>query len=247
MQVKKHYDFNIEDSLERIKSYMTDSIDAESVSKVPTEDEMTYGNGYYVKCCAVFVDIRDSSLLTYEETKKNVSKIYRSFVSEITAVMQSLQQCKHINIVGDCVSGIFDAQNLSKDILEVFLMVARIHSVIRLLNNQLSLYDLPNIKVGIGVDYGNTLVVKAGYQGSGLDDLVWMGRVVNHAAHLGNSANKENKPIILCSNNFYNALGDVQCNQYNVGTVYCKSFLEEQLGKDRGGDFYIVYPSLHID
>jgi hypothetical protein len=51
----------------------------------------------------------------------------------------------------------------------------------------------------------------------------------------------------LCSNNFYNALGDVQCHQYNVGTVYCKSFLEEQLGKDRGGDFYIVYPSLHID
>ena len=161
--------------------------------------------------------------------------------------MQSLQQCKHINIVGDCVSGIFDAQNLSKDILEVFLMVARIHSVIRLLNNQLSLYDLPNIKVGIGVDYGNTLVVKAGYQGSGLDDLVWMGRVVNHAAHLGNSANKENKPIILCSNNFYNALGDAKCMRHNVGTESCKFFWGKQFDQDRGGDFYIVYPSLHIN
>lgn len=247
MQVFTHSQFDIDASLGRIDRYLTQAVDAETVEQVPAEKDFTFDNGYYVECCAVFVDIRDSSRLTFEDTKKNVSKIYRSFVSEITAVMQSLKQCKHINIVGDCVSGIFDTSNRQSDLLEVFLMVAKIHSIIKLLNQKLAKHDLPEIKVGVGVDYGKTLVVKAGYDGSGLKDLVWMGRVVNNAAHLCDKANKDNNPIILCSRNFYDGLGQAKCTKYNVGMVLCADFLNAVKSVDcLGGSFYMAYPEKGI-
>ena len=246
MQVGNHYQFNINDSSTRIDRYLTQAVDAETVENVPAEKDFTYDNGYYVDCCAVFVDIRKSSQLTYEDTKKNVSKIYRSFVSEITAVMQSVKQCKHINIVGDCVSGIFDTANQREDLKEIFLMVAKINSIIKVLNGKLAKRDLPEIAVGIGVDYGRTLVVKAGYQGSGLDELVWMGKVVNNAAHLCDKANKEGNPIVLCSESFYNGLGNAKCTKYKVGEVSCTYFLDVQQKDYRGGDFYMVYPDMGI-
>lgn len=240
MQVKKHYKFDIKNSLSRIRHYLTDAIDAESVKEVPKEGEITYDNGYYVSCCAVFVDIRDSSSLTYEDTKKNVSKIYRSFVSEVTAIMQCLKQCKHINIVGDCVSGVFDTANPQQDLGEIFVMIARINSIIQILNKELIKNDLPQIKVGIGADFGKTLVIKAGYQGSELDDLVWIGRVVNQAAHLCDMANKQQYPIVLCSKNFYDGLGNATCKKYRGGTALCTDFLINNNGY-YGGNFYMVY------
>lgn len=246
MQVKSHYSFDINDCSNRMDNYMTHAVDTESVQEVPNEKDFTYDSGYYVNCCAVFVDIRDSSKLTYEDTKKNVSKIYRSFVSEVTAVMQSLQQCKHINIVGDCVSGIFDTSNTQDDLQEIFLMIAKINSIIKLLNQKSAKHDLPNIEIGIGVDFGKTLVVQAGYQGSGLNDLVWMGKVVNNAAHLCNKASKDNNPTILCSNSFYQCLGTAKCTKYNVGEVLCTYFLNKCGNDSFGGDFYMVFANVGI-
>ena len=247
MQVVSHFQFDINECSKRINRYLSQAVDAETVEQVPAEKDFTFDNGYYVECCAVFVDIRDSSKLTYEDTKKNVSKIYRSFVSEITAVMQSLKQCKHINIVGDCVSGIFDTSNDKNDLREIFLMIAKIHAIIMMLNQRLKQRDLPTIKVGIGVDYGKTLAVKAGYKGSELNELVWMGKVVNNAAHLCGKANKGDYPIILCSESFYQGLGKATCTRYNTGVVFCTYFLDEKKSDCRGGDFYMVFPSMGIE
>jgi class 3 adenylate cyclase len=44
-------------------------------------------------------------------------------------------------------------------------------------------YSTP-IKVGIGMSYGRALMIKAGYNGSGIADVIYMGDVVNQAAKL---------------------------------------------------------------
>ena len=242
MQVSEHKPYNFEDSNQRIEGYLSHPVDAETVDKVPIEDRFDYNTGYYVNCCAIFVDIRDSSSLTDEDTKKNISKIYRSFVSEITALMQSYKQCKHVNIVGDCVSGIFDTSNGKKDIYSAFSVAGSIITIINSLNTKLKNHDLPQIKVGIGIDYGKTLVVKAGYKGSGLDELVWMGDVVNNAAHLCDKASKDGNPSILCSKDFYDGLGDYPCvHDSPRRQVKCTSFFE-QYTDYYGGDFYKIQP-----
>ena len=43
-------------------------------------------------------------------------------------------------------------------------------------------------------------MVKAGYSGSGLNDVIWMGDVVNSACHIANKAGRDYRdPIIVSS------------------------------------------------
>ena len=48
-------------------------------------------------------------------------------------------------------------------------------------------------------------MIQAGYSGSGINDVVWMGDVVNSASNLCNKANKDKTKVILMS-------GDIYCN-----------------------------------
>ena len=53
--------------------------------------------------------------------------------------------------------------------------------MVKILNYKLGKKGYSTISVGIGIDYGRALMVKAGYSGSGLNDVIWMGDVVNSA------------------------------------------------------------------
>ncbi|MCZ9635209.1 hypothetical protein [Rhodococcus sp. BH5] len=46
------------------------------------------------------------------------------------------------------------------------------------------------LRIGIGLDYGRALMIKAGYSGSGINDVIYMGDVVNRAAHLAHEAGR---------------------------------------------------------
>lgn len=63
----------------------------EETSSLPDRDKLTYSNGFYGLCSAVFVDIRDSSGLTEKHKRPALAKIYRSFISEMVAVLNSSQ------------------------------------------------------------------------------------------------------------------------------------------------------------
>lgn len=245
MEVKNHYSFELSKSIERMNRYLSEAEDTASVEEIPSRDEFSYDNGYYVQCCAVFIDMRHSSELTDEMSKKRAARIYRSFISEMTAVLQSFQNCKEINFAGDCVSGIFDATK-EDDIYNVFMAVAKLNSQVMLLNNRLKDYNFPEISVGIGVNYGQALVVMSGYKGSDLKDLIWTGDVVNEASHACDKAGKDGNLCIIATKEFYDKLGSMSCKRVDGQWVPCKSFLEE-LGQDYQGDFWFVEVERWID
>lgn len=164
---------------------------------IPPRSSLTYKNGFYVNVSAIFVDMRDSSSLTDDYYRPTLAKIYRSFISEVVAVMNGNLYCEEINIVGDCVSGIFrtDNEEEKNDFVETLF---KINGVISVLNCKLSKKDITTIRVGIGADYGRALMIKAGYSGSGIDEVVWMGDVVNNASKLSDKASYYfNKPILI--------------------------------------------------
>ena len=171
---------------------------------------MTYTNGFYVNCSALFVDIRNSSQLPDEHTRPKLAKLYRVYLSEIVAIMNGNNLCAEVNIVGDCVSGIFNTTEQS-NINEVFETAAQISSFIDVMNYKFEKNDIKQIEVGIGMSYGRALMIKAGYNGSSINDIVWMGEVVNEASKLasyGNNTYSDNE--IMVSNVFYDNL-----NEYN--------------------------------
>jgi hypothetical protein len=155
--------------------------------------------------------MRNSSELPDKHKRPTLAKIYRSYISEIVAIMNSNFLCKEIEIDGDCISGIYDTRYKSS-INSVFNDSAKINSLIKTLNCKYKKNSITTIKAGIGIDYGRALMIKAGYSGSGLNKIVWMGEVLNDASKLCNMANKDGNKSLLVSETIYGNL-----NEHNKG------------------------------
>jgi class 3 adenylate cyclase len=92
-------------------------------------------------------------------------------------------RCREVNIVGDAVWSVINTPT-KPDIDQVFYTACRAHSLVKALNCKLKAKGVDPIRVGIGMDWGRVLMIKAGYSGSGINDVVYMGDVVNSAAKL---------------------------------------------------------------
>lgn len=172
-------------SFARLDDILTQSqSNYEEVKELPDRDRLTYSNGFYAYCSALFVDIRDSSKLPDVYRRPALAKLYRAYISEMVAIMNGDERAREINIVGDGVWGVFNTP-LKQHIDGLFSTAARANSLVKVLNYKLDKagYSTP-IKVGIGMAYGRALMIKAGYSGSGIADVVYMGDVVNAAAKL---------------------------------------------------------------
>ena len=206
------YTYKIEDSTSRMDDILdaSDNDYSDNENNIPSRDKLTFKNGYYVDVTSIFIDIVDSSKLTDGHKRPTLAKMYRCFLSECVAIMNSYAICKEININGDCVWRVFETPNIS-DVDKVTDVAAKLNSMIRILNYKLEKKNYEKINVGIGIDDGLALMVKAGYSGSGLNDVIWMGDVVNSACHLANRAGRGLRKTILVSSKVYeNVLENTQ-------------------------------------
>lgn len=161
----------------------------EERDSLPSRDSLTYTNGFYANCSAVFVDIRKSSELPDKHTRPVLARLYRAFISEMVAVLASDPSCEEVSIVGDCVWAVYNTV-YRRDIDDVFTIACYANSMVKVLNSELEAHSMTTISVGIGMQEGRALVVKAGYEGSGMNDVIYMGDVVNRAAKLASNGNK---------------------------------------------------------
>lgn len=185
-----HIYYNFEKSLARIDEILnTQDNSYKELNTIPSRDKLTYTNGFYVNCTALFVDIRGSSSLPQQYRRPTLARIYRSYISEVIAIINGNAQCSEINVQGDCVWAIFNSP-YQNNINEVFLTAFSISSIVDVLNCKLKKRKIDPISIGIGIDYGRALMIKAGYSGSGLNEVVWMGDVVNSASNLCSYGNK---------------------------------------------------------
>ena len=182
----------------------------EEVDTLPSRDKLTFTNGFYAnKCASVFVDIRDSSSLPSTYKRPALARLYRAYISETVAILNGCVKAVEVNIVGDCVWAIYNTPYKS-DVDEVFAAIARVNSLMKVLNYKLNKAGYPTpIRVGIGASWGRALMVKAGLSGSGINDVVYMGDVVNHAARLASQGSNGwgVRPIFL-SNDIVGNLND---------------------------------------
>lgn len=203
MRSDKSISYDVSNSAQRIDNILNiDNSKFEESKSIPDRSKLTYENGYYVNVGAIFIDVRQSSTLTDEHKRPKLAKLYRSYISEVVAILNSYEDCKEINIVGDCVSGIFEGQ-YQRQIQCMANASAQINSLIKILNYKLRKKSIVEVSIGIGLDYGRALMIQAGYSGSGINDVVWMGDVVNSASNLCNRANKDKTRVILMSESVY--------------------------------------------
>ena len=214
METTTHIAYNIDTSSQRMDDILNAGNGNFSDSQsIPQRSSLTYTNGYYVNISALFIDIVGSSDMTDEHKRPTLAKMYRCFISECTAILNAHSICKEISINGDCVWGVFETP-YRENIDTVFSIAAQLNSLIKILNYKLRKKGFSEISVGIGLDYGRALMVKAGYSGSGLNDVIWMGDVVNSACHMANQAGREGRKPLIVSSCIHSNL-----NEHNQGLL----------------------------
>ncbi|WP_078959243.1 hypothetical protein OHA91_31555 [Streptomyces erythrochromogenes] len=203
-------------SARRIRDYLTGTQGSyEEVNALPDRDKLTFSNGFYANCSAIFVDIRGSSQLPDHYKRPRLARIYRAYLSELVAIFNGEPNTREINIAGDATWAVINTP-LKSDIDDVFSLGARANSMAQILNYEMkkASYEHP-IKVGIGMSWGRALMIKAGYNGSGINDVVYMGDVVNEAAKLANYGNSQwGVPAVVTSTDFHGNL-----NEHNRGLL----------------------------
>lgn len=203
-------------------------------SAIPSSDaEFTYENGIKAWVGALFVDIVDSSKL-FQSANEDTAQIIRSFCSEIISILKDDKNYQEIGIRGDCVYCIYSAPH-QEDLVEIFGHAYRINSFMTMLNKLLKANGYPTIKAGIGLGISQDLVVKAGQNGSGINDKIWIGKAVVDAAHLSGVANRNGISAIAMSPLFYNNIIKLLCEE---NPNYKKWIIAHKVGYYGNNDYY---------
>lgn len=212
--------YNFKDSLCRLDEILNASDNSyEKKNEIPKRDRLSYTNGFYVNCTAVFVDICDSSKLPSVHNRPVLAKIYRSFISEVTAIFNGNKNCREVNVQGDCVWAIFET-HCQAHFRDVLYNCAQVNSLINILNFKLQKKGYQTFNVGIGADYGRALMIKAGHKGSTINEVVWMGDVVNQASNLcAHGNNTFDNPIVI-SRAIYEKLLVTEDDRWNEWFIY---------------------------
>jgi len=190
----------------RIKDILNNKLEIIKKDEVPSEKNFTFDNGYYSWVTALFVDIRDSSNLFSNGDKEIVSKIIRSFTSEIIEILRDSDKFREIGIRGDCVYAIYTSPSQTDD-QDIVNKAYYINTFMKMINKLLKNKDYTTIKVGIGIATAKELVVKAGRKDVGINNLVWIGDAVTKASNLSSLGNKKSiKTITLCPKIYKNII-----------------------------------------
>lgn len=202
--------YNFEESKNRINSILNTSDKSfKKVDVIPARHDLTLNNGFYIdNITALFIDIRKSSELPSKYTKTILAIIYRSYISEVVAIINGNIDCAEININGDCVWGVFNAK-YQIQIDRLFLTASKISSIVDTLNCKYGKKGIEPIIVGIGISIGKVLMIKAGDSNSRINEIVWMGDVVNESSNLCSYGNRNtNDKEIMVSKSFRDNLNN---------------------------------------
>ncbi len=191
--------YDIAASITRINGILSSADTSyEDADSIPDRDKLTFTNGFYVNCCVVWVGMRESPSLTASCDRSTLAKLTRAYVSELVAVMHLSERCVEVNVHGDAVWGVFDTPH-KPHVDSAFLTAVQCRTLVKVLNCRLREHGYDSIHAGIGMHYGRALMIRAGYDGSGIDDIVFTGDVVDVARALSDeaAASQFNDPIVL--------------------------------------------------
>lgn len=189
-------DYDYKSGKKRLEEILDNEMKVIEKDELPKDDAFTFSNGYYSWVTSVFVDMRDSSELCADDDKEKISKVFRSFSSEVIEILRGDDKLREIGIRGDCVYAVYTTPYKS-DIYECADKCFYINTFMDMLNRLLKDRGLPEINVGIGISSAQELVVKAGRKDVGINSKIWIGTAVTRACHYANIGGKNGNPSIV--------------------------------------------------
>lgn len=159
-----------------------------------------------IETCVLYADIRNSTTLSRTKPKEMMARLYTAFTKSVLNIAEYHGGVVR-NIIGDRVMVLFPEKNCFENAVDTAISINTVAN--RIINKHFIGYDF---KCGIGIDYGEKLVIKAGIpkqdkERANYKNLIWISNSANIASKLTDIANKEIKQTIF----------KVTYNPYNWG------------------------------
>lgn len=169
---------------ERIDEILTTPLTISEARVVPAVNDVGFTEGKRLETAVLFIDMRGSTSLSQERYKETISKIYKAFFDGVGKVVSWKSGAYIRGFAGDRLMAVFapgdNACNWAVDAAIIMQTV-----ITKILNPKLKQKYGAVINYGIGIDYGEMMVVRAGIKGGGSNnDLVWAGNTANYASKL---------------------------------------------------------------
>lgn len=189
--------YDYKNSKANIINVLTSTTKIEESDNIPKADEnFTYDNGIYAWTGAIFIDIVDSSNLLDKKDEK-LARLMRAFTAEIITIFQDFDKYRQIGIRGDCVYAIYSVPQ-QLDIVEMFRIAYRLNTFMKMFNRIIKSYGYSEIKAGIGIGCDKDLIIKAGRNGTGINDKIWIGNAIIDACNFASEGSRNGiEPIVL--------------------------------------------------
>lgn len=191
----------LEDLQNKIDTYFKEKYEVEETTIVPSTDysKLTFGNkGLTAEFAFLFVDIRKSSKLHDTYGMANAARIYQSFHDICVRTIEQEEGAVRA-FDGDRIMGVFSGDSKCTNAVKTAMHIK--WAVSEMLNPKLT----TALNIGCGVDVGKTLITKVGKgRDTHTNDLVWVGKACNYAAHLSDCA----QGTIIISTSVYNQMDD---------------------------------------
>lgn len=197
----------IDDVKNKVNTFFKEPYKLTETKTVPSTQgvKLTFGNsGLLAELCFIFIDIRASSKLHAIYGVQKAAKIYQSFhainVKIITRLGGEVR-----SFDGDRIMAVFSGDEKCSNATKAAMQIR--WAIENILNPNLKTQINPNrgIQIGVGIDYGETLITKVGKgRNTNNHDLIWIGQACNNASHLCQEANNS----IIISEKVYKKLSD---------------------------------------
>lgn len=161
--------------------------------------------GKLLETCVLMIDIRNSTKISRQLKKDKVrlGKIYSAFIYAMASIADEYGYVR--NIVGDRVMVVFEPKDCFVNAINCAALMYTVAT--KILSKYVAIDDF---KVGIGIDFGEMLVLKTGIrkkheEQSEYKSLVWVGDAANYASKLCDFANKSfSSPLFKITYDGYN-------------------------------------------
>lgn len=201
-----------DDILSKAKEIRNADFKTEIAVSVPTinTSKLTFGcTGLTFDTTVLYIDMRGSTKVLNEHTKKIVAKIHMIYYHAIVKIAKADGgSIRSFN--GDSLLVFFRGNGVEITRKAVRSALKMQYAITSIINETLKNYT--EIDFGIGIDYGEVLATKVGI--GGLDetkDLIWMGNAVNRSTRISD----------LCNSPYYVGISKVVYDRLDESLLYC--------------------------
>ncbi len=175
-----------EDLKNQVRDFLAGDYDVRNATSIPSIKDIGFGKkAIEIKMCSLAVDIRNSSKLMDEHKKQTCAKIHKSFLLICSKVIKEYGG-KIRSFNGDGLLAFWYAsdENINKAVEAAMVIKFLVNEEYSSLFEQYSKIDF-----GIGLDYGDVFIVRAGISRDDDDnDLVFIGKCVNYSVAIADQA-----------------------------------------------------------